>query len=261
MAICREIPRTTSTATRRTQLLPRCRVACLFSRSKRAEAADRRGAATAAAATLLPHVLPLPSSPSSSSTTTTLRRFHLASSGLRHCAVIRVPFVPRATKSREEDGDDSDGGAQGAGGAGEGDKGDDAMPSSSTSAAAASSPGRKSTSSVRKTPALEARKAERLRNKLLSMMPDPVDDPLFDAGEYFFVVAFSSFPVAPERGEGRRGEGKKHFFSLFSCPKNIKIISGGKSGPRWLSLSLFEESYPVPVFTVTPPGEQILLLF
>ena len=52
-----------------------------------------------------------------------------------------------------------------------------------------------STSSPRKTPALEARKAERLRNKLLSMMPDPVDDPLFDAGEsvLFHVFAFVFF--------------------------------------------------------------------
>ena len=55
------------------------------------------------------------------------------------------------------------------------------MPPKTTTAANKGGGGAK-----RAVPALEARKADRLRSQLLSMMPDPVDDPLFDAGAFFF---------------------------------------------------------------------------
>jgi hypothetical protein len=57
-----------------------------------------------------------------------------------------------------------------------------------------------------RTPALEARKADRLRSQLLSMMPDPVDDPLFDAGAgiSFCFVSRREGERGRERGEVER---------------------------------------------------------
>ena len=87
----------------------------------------------------------------------------------------------------------------------------------------------------KRTPALEARKADRLRSQLLSMMPDPVDDPLFDAGAQgglFFVLGREGEERWREKErEGREGrEGKTLSFSFlfpFSFLSSFFRFPGG----------------------------------
>ena len=148
----------------------RSRVGCSPARSRDAQRA-RAAPATAA--------LTMPSS-SATPTTTQVPPSTRPFRGLppSRGATARRFLTPRATP-------DSDG-ADGAAEAGDSDEnaggGDDSsMPPKTTTAANKGGGGAK-----RAVPALEARKADRLRSQLLSMMPDPVDDPLFDAGAFFF---------------------------------------------------------------------------
>ena len=113
-------------------------------------------------------------------------------------AAARQSLPPRATP---EDGEGSSGSGSSEDGAAEGsdDAGnaDDAMPPT---------PPKTTAAKKTRTPALEARKADRLRSQLLSMMPDPVDDPLFDAGAgiSFCFVSRREGERGRERGEVER---------------------------------------------------------
>lgn len=156
----------------------RSHVGSLLPRSRDARRA--RGAPATYALTVPPS--PSPSSPSLSKKKMPAHPFR----GLPRSrqAPPRQSLTARANSNNDEDAGSS-GDAEEAEGNDPG-SADDSTPqpkassSSSTSSSAAPKGG---SSSSKRTPALEARKADRLRSQLLSMMPDPVDDPLFDAGE------------------------------------------------------------------------------
>ena len=113
-------------------------------------------------------------------------------------AAARQSLPPRATPEDDEgrsgSGSSEDGAAEGSDDAG---NADDAMPPT---------PPKTTAAKKTRTPALEARKADRLRSQLLSMMPDPVDDPLFDAGAgiSFCFVSRREGERGRERGEVER---------------------------------------------------------
>ena len=96
-------------------------------------------------------------------------------------AAARRSLAPRATSGNEEGGSGSDSAEDEADGSDDAGRDDDSMPPPQ------SPPPTPKATAAKKT-RLEARKADRLRSQLLQMMPDPVDDPLFDAGaiRFFF---------------------------------------------------------------------------
>lgn len=170
----------------------------------RSRDAQRASSAPATAALML-----------SSATTTThmLRRhssIHKTLAFPSRQTATRPPLAPRATSGNDDIGSsssDTDSAADGAEG-GESESADDSTspPPSETPTAAS-----QTTTGGKRTLALEARKADRLRSQLLSMMPDPVDDPLFDAGmRGVFLFVFSKF-----REGGGAGEAKVFFFLFF----------------------------------------------
>ena len=174
----------------------RSRVGCSRVRSQDAQRA-RAAPATAA----------LMTSPAATTKTPT----RLSSRGLppSRQAATRPSLAARATP---EDGEDGSGSADGEE-EGSDDAGNDSDSTSpKTTAANKGAAG----GATKRTPALEARKADRLRSQLLSMMPDPVDDPLFDAGAVFwFGFGFLKEGGREREEEEEEVEKKKAFFSSF----------------------------------------------
>lgn len=158
-----------------------------------------------------------------------------------------------ATPEDNDEEGSSDSGSAGGAAEAASDSENDSMPPPSTTPNATTAA--QSGAAKKRTPALEARKAGRLRSQLLSMMPDPVDDPLFDAGAC--VCGGAGFVVSKreggwrerdrERRERREVEKENSFFSFpFS-------VFPGASQVREASEKSFL-SMPA-CFAVTPPAD------